>query len=153
MTTATDTTRDSREARLVATRTADQRVDRDNRDTVGTQFVDNPRMTCREVNVYYGDKHAIKNVTIDVGKNEVLAMIGPSGCGKSTFLRCLNRMNDCGRLPGDRRDPPWTTWTSTTARWTWCPCAPGRAWSSRNPTPSPSRSSKTWPTGRRSTVW
>ncbi len=94
MTTATDTTRDSREARLVATRTADRRVDRDNRDTVGTQFVDNPRMTCREVNVYYGDKHAIKNVTIDVGKNEVLAMIGPSGCGKSTFLRCLNRMND-----------------------------------------------------------
>ena len=94
MTTATDTTRDSREARLVATRTADRRVDRDNRDTVGTQFVDNPRMTCREVNVHYGDKHAIKNVTIDVGKNEVLAMIGPSGCGKSTFLRCLNRMND-----------------------------------------------------------
>ena len=77
MTTATDTTRDSREARLVATRTADRRVDRDNRDTVGTQFVDNPRMTCREVNVYYGDKHAIKNVTIDVGRNEVLAMIGP----------------------------------------------------------------------------
>ena len=94
MTSVTNTTRDSREARLVATRTADQRVDRDNRDTVGTQFVDNPRMTCREVNVYYGDKHAIKNVTIDVGKNEVLAMIGPSGCGKSTFLRCLNRMND-----------------------------------------------------------
>jgi phosphate transport system ATP-binding protein len=44
--------------------------------------------------VYYGDKHAIKNVSLDIGKNEVLAMIGPSGCGKSTFLRCLNRMND-----------------------------------------------------------
>ena len=57
-------------------------------------------MVCREVNVYYGDKHAIKNVTIDVGKNEVLAMIGPSGCGKSTFLRCLNRMNDT--VPGCR---------------------------------------------------
>jgi len=51
-------------------------------------------MTCREINVYYGDKHAIKNVSIDVGRNQVLAMIGPSGCGKSTFLRCLNRMND-----------------------------------------------------------
>ena len=51
-------------------------------------------MTCRDVNVYYGDKHAIKHVSIDVGQNEVLAMIGPSGCGKSTFLRCLNRMND-----------------------------------------------------------
>jgi phosphate transport system ATP-binding protein len=51
-------------------------------------------MTCRNVNVYYGEDHAIKNTTIDIGTNEVLAMIGPSGCGKSTFLRCLNRMND-----------------------------------------------------------
>ncbi|WP_457575657.1 phosphate ABC transporter ATP-binding protein PstB [Desulfomarina sp.] len=51
-------------------------------------------MTCRDVNVYYGDKQAIRDVSIDVGRNEVLAMIGPSGCGKSTFLRCLNRMND-----------------------------------------------------------
>jgi phosphate transport system ATP-binding protein len=49
---------------------------------------------CRDVNVHYGDKHAIKQVNIDVGRREVLAMIGPSGCGKSTFLRCLNRMND-----------------------------------------------------------
>jgi phosphate transport system ATP-binding protein len=62
--------------------------------TVGEPFVDNPRMTCRNVNVYYSDKHAIRNVSIDVARNEVLAMIGPSGCGKSTFLRCLNRMND-----------------------------------------------------------
>jgi phosphate transport system ATP-binding protein len=62
--------------------------------TVGDPFVTNPRMTCREVYVYYGDKRAIENVSIDVGRNEVLAMIGPSGCGKSTFLRCLNRMND-----------------------------------------------------------
>jgi phosphate transport system ATP-binding protein len=51
-------------------------------------------MEATDVNVYYGDKHAIKNVSLDIGKNEVLAMIGPSGCGKSTFLRCLNRMND-----------------------------------------------------------
>ena len=100
MSTATDIAFDVRDARLTAdpiiaaAKAADRRVDRDNRDTVGTQFVDNPRMTCREVNVHYGDKHAIRNVTIDVGKNEVLAMIGPSGCGKSTFLRCLNRMND-----------------------------------------------------------
>ena len=99
MTTATDKAQETSEARRVvnpatAAKAAGQRVDRDNRETVGTQFVDNPRMTCREVNVYYGDKHAIKNVTIDVGRNEVLAMIGPSGCGKSTFLRCLNRMND-----------------------------------------------------------
>lgn len=69
-------------------------VDREQRETVGTPFVDDARMTCREVNVYYGEKQAINNVSIDVANNEVLAMIGPSGCGKSTFLRCLNRMND-----------------------------------------------------------
>ena len=62
--------------------------------TVGSVTVDNPIMSAREVNVYYGDKHAIKNVSLDIGRNQVIAMIGPSGCGKSTFLRCLNRMND-----------------------------------------------------------
>jgi len=69
-------------------------VARENRQTVGDITVDSPRMTCRDVNVYYGDKRAIKDVSIDIGNNEVLAMIGPSGCGKSTFIRCLNRMND-----------------------------------------------------------
>jgi len=77
-----------------AVATKARKVDRDQRTTVGVPFVEEPRMICREVNVFYGDKHAINNVSIDVGKNEVLAMIGPSGCGKSTFLRCLNRMND-----------------------------------------------------------
>ena len=67
---------------------------RDSRETVGETFVDNPRMSCRDVDVYYDDKHAIKNVSLDIGRNQVIAMIGPSGCGKSTFLRCLNRMND-----------------------------------------------------------
>ena len=70
------------------------RISREKRETVGTITVENPRMTCRNVNVYYGDKQAIKNVSIDIRCNEVLAMIGPSGCGKSTFIRCLNRMND-----------------------------------------------------------
>lgn len=69
-------------------------VSRENRKTVGDNMVENPRMTCREVNVFYGDKQAIKNVSLDIGRNEVIAMIGPSGCGKSTFIRCLNRMND-----------------------------------------------------------
>ena len=97
---ATETVFDMREALLTKDDTEAaiaakvRKVDRDLRQTVGVPFVPEPRMVCREVNVYYGDKHAIKNVTIDVGKNEVLAMIGPSGCGKSTFLRCLNRMND-----------------------------------------------------------
>ena len=48
----------------------------------------------RNVDVYYGDNHAIKNVTMEVKENCVTAFIGPSGCGKSTLLRCLNRMND-----------------------------------------------------------
>jgi phosphate transport system ATP-binding protein len=69
-------------------------VSRDDRSTVGETTVDDPRMICRNVNVYYGDKQAIKDVSLDIGRNEVLAMIGPSGCGKSTFIRCLNRMND-----------------------------------------------------------
>ena len=69
-------------------------VDRDDRQTVGDVTVKNPRMTCRDVNVFYDDKQAIINVSIDIGNNEVLSMIGPSGCGKSTFIRCLNRMND-----------------------------------------------------------
>jgi phosphate transport system ATP-binding protein len=69
-------------------------VSRENRKTVGDITVENPRMTCHAVNVYYGDKQAIKNVSLDIGRNEVVAMIGPSGCGKSTFIRCLNRMND-----------------------------------------------------------
>jgi phosphate transport system ATP-binding protein len=56
--------------------------------------IENPVFSCRDVNVFYGAKHALKNVSIDVGRRQVLAMIGPSGCGKSTFLRCLNRMND-----------------------------------------------------------
>jgi phosphate transport system ATP-binding protein len=64
------------------------------RRTVGTVTVDNPVFSCRDVNVFYDDKHAIRNVNIDIGRGAVLAMIGPSGCGKSTFLRCLNRMND-----------------------------------------------------------
>lgn len=52
------------------------------------------RMATKNVDVHYGDKQAIFDVSLDIGKNEVLAMIGPSGCGKSTFLRTLNRMND-----------------------------------------------------------
>jgi phosphate transport system ATP-binding protein len=48
----------------------------------------------KEINFYYGDFHALKNVSLSVEKNNVTAFIGPSGCGKSTFLRLLNRMND-----------------------------------------------------------
>ncbi len=73
---------------------------RDHIETVGEIFVNNARIECRHVDVYYGEKHAIHDVSLDVGRNEVIALIGPSGCGKSTFLRCLNRMNDT--IPGCR---------------------------------------------------
>ena len=62
--------------------------------TIGDYTHPDPVMTCRNVDVYYADKQAVMDVSLDVGRNEVIAMIGPSGCGKSTFLRCLNRMND-----------------------------------------------------------
>ena len=73
-------------------------VPREHRETVGQIRVDNPRIRCNDVNVYYGEAHAIHNINLDVGNNEILALIGPSGCGKTTFLRCINRMNDT--IPG-----------------------------------------------------
>ena len=64
------------------------------------------KMVTRDVNVWYGDKQAIKAVSLDIPARGVTALIGPSGCGKSTYLRCLNRMNDtidiC-RVEGDIR--------------------------------------------------
>jgi phosphate transport system ATP-binding protein len=51
-------------------------------------------MDCIDLNVFYADFHAVHDVTLPFGKNEITALIGPSGCGKSTVLRCLNRMND-----------------------------------------------------------
>lgn len=63
-------------------------------------------MTARNVDVFYGEKQAIKNVSIDVSMDNVTAFIGPSGCGKSTFLRCMNRMNDTipiARVTGEIR--------------------------------------------------
>ena len=56
--------------------------------------IKNPKMSTRNVDVFYGDFQAIKDVSIDVDMENVTAFIGPSGCGKSTFLRALNRMND-----------------------------------------------------------
>jgi len=62
--------------------------------TSGIPLLDDPKMRVRNANVFYGEKQAIFDVNLDIGKNQVISMIGPSGCGKSTFLRCLNRMND-----------------------------------------------------------
>ncbi len=72
---------------------------------------DEIKITARDVNVYYGDTHAIKDVDVDIRNHTVTAFIGPSGCGKSTFLRCLNRMNDTieicrvtGQIMMDQKD-------------------------------------------------
>ena len=70
-----------------------------------------PKVIARDVNVYYGEKHSLKSVDLDVPERGVMALIGPSGCGKSTFLRCINRMNDTipiarvtGKIEIDDRD-------------------------------------------------
>lgn len=62
--------------------------------TIGENLVDNAKISTRNVDVFYGDKQAIFDASLDIARNEVIALIGPSGCGKSTFLRTLNRMND-----------------------------------------------------------
>ena len=53
-----------------------------------------PKISVRDLNLYYGSNHALKSVNMDIKPNAVTAFIGPSGCGKSTFLKTLNRMND-----------------------------------------------------------
>jgi len=60
----------------------------------------NTKIEVKDFNFYYGDQHALKDVTLDIYGNKVLGIIGPSGCGKSTFLRNINRMNDT--IPGTR---------------------------------------------------
>ena len=70
----------------------------------GVDAAATPKMSARDVSVFYGDKQALTEVSIEVFKDRVTAFIGPSGCGKSTFLRCLNRMNDTipsARVTGD----------------------------------------------------
>ena len=62
--------------------------------TVGDFRAENAVVEARDVDVFYGENHAIQSVNLDIAWNQVIALIGPSGCGKSTFLRCLNRMND-----------------------------------------------------------
>ena len=56
--------------------------------------VETPILQAKHLNLYYGEKQALKDINIDIPHNEITALIGPSGCGKSTFLRTLNRMND-----------------------------------------------------------
>lgn len=69
------------------------------------------KISSKNLNLYYGENHALKNINMDIEKNAVTALIGPSGCGKSTFLKTINRMNDLvdgvkidGRLTIDNED-------------------------------------------------
>ena len=55
------------------------------------QNVAQPHITVENLNLWYGEKQALKNVSLKIPRNSVTALIGPSGCGKSTFIRCLNR--------------------------------------------------------------
>lgn len=71
-----------------------QQIDPETFKTLGKPFCDNPKISVRDVSVFYGEKQAVFDVNLDIAENQVIAMIGPSGCGKSTFLRCINRMND-----------------------------------------------------------
>ena len=63
-------------------------------------------LTAENLNLWYGENHALKDINIELPEKQITALIGPSGCGKSTFLKCLNRMNDlvenC-RIEGDVR--------------------------------------------------
>lgn len=68
----------------------------------GTQEEKPVIISVKNLNFYYGDFAALKNINVDIREREITALIGPSGCGKSTFLRCLNRMNDL--IPGVRTE-------------------------------------------------
>jgi phosphate transport system ATP-binding protein len=62
--------------------------------TEAVQNIAKPQIEVENLNLWYGEKQALKNISMHIPKNSVTALIGPSGCGKSTFIRCLNRMND-----------------------------------------------------------
>ena len=80
--------------KLMTDKTDHAAVIEDFEGTIGENTVDDPKLSTRNVDVFYGEKQAIFDATLDIGRNEVIALIGPSGCGKSTYLRALNRMND-----------------------------------------------------------
>ena len=83
----------------------------------------------RDLNLYYGQFHALKGVSMDIPEKEVTAFIGPSGCGKSTFLKTLNRMNDlvegC-RITGDVKLDGVPAPTASAAKPSWTRSSSGR---------------------------
>jgi phosphate transport system ATP-binding protein len=98
---STETTMDSQKLGALnnstgstANKVIDKHQDVEFTETIGENLLQKAKFSTRNVNVYYGDKQAIFDASLDIGHNEVIALIGPSGCGKSTYLRSLNRMND-----------------------------------------------------------
>ncbi|GAA0658626.1 phosphate ABC transporter ATP-binding protein PstB [Salarchaeum japonicum] len=75
-------------------RTAGESEERIDSAWTNYEFEGDAKISATDVNVHYGEEHALKNIDLDIPEKSVTALIGPSGCGKSTFLRCLNRMND-----------------------------------------------------------
>ena len=88
-----DTTPQRQDAQATET-TAGETVETVRDEWADYDFDGEPMVAVEDVNVHYGDDHALKDVSMDIPEESVTALIGPSGCGKSTFLRCLNRMND-----------------------------------------------------------
>ena len=79
---------------MIANRSTITLPDPKSAEAVDSPVTREPKMRASNVNVFYGEKQAIRDVSIDIHDDRVTAFIGPSGCGKSTLLRCLNRMND-----------------------------------------------------------
>jgi len=116
------------------------------------QFDDEAQIVTEDLNVYYGDDHALKDISMEIPEKSVTALIGPSGCGKSTFLRCLNRMNDRIDVARIEGRSPLTGRRSTKTASTSSSCASVSEWCFSNQTRSRSRSATTSPTARASTV-
>ena len=91
----------------------------------------------KDLNLWYGQNHALHDINVAIPEHEITAFIGPSGCGKSTFLRTLNRMNDL--IPGVRITGEVNYQGGGYLRKQCGPhgCASGSAWCSRRPIPSP----------------
>lgn len=95
------------------------------------------KISARSLNLYYGENHALKDISLDLYEHKITAFIGPSGCGKSTFLKTLNRMNDL--VAGVKIDGRccWTRKISMIPRWTPRFFARRSAWCSSSPTHFP----------------
>jgi phosphate transport system ATP-binding protein len=104
-TTETDTETETQTEQPLQT-TAGETEEQTRAEWVEYDFEGEAKITAEDLDVYYGDDHAIKSVSMEIPEKSVTALIGPSGCGKSTFLRCLNRMNDrinAARIDGSVR--------------------------------------------------